>query len=259
MLITVNLAGLILSDKLWPQPVNPRQSPDYQPYSSEMKKCLEKGADEKLWDYIERMNFFVYNHTLHYFPEETNLSNLDITAAPFLWNWAIWLRAFWALLTHKEFVVEFCDAEMGLKRGYGLCSQRSLILQDILRKNGLKAKAVKLYGHVVCMLELAGEEVLLDPDHGFSIPHGLDYLHARPETIHEYSPSPQVDSLYIPILQTGRWRERGDREYGCMDEAWLRKMMLVQWLVPCLLLLCALYFKSAVKKFSHKNLEIFTS
>lgn len=242
-LIIFNLCGLALYDNPWPQPESGRRGPDYQPYSSEMKKFMEKGADEKPLDYAQRMNAFVYNHTVHYFPEEKNPGNLDITAAPFLWNWAIWLRAFWAFLAHEDFVVEFCDADKGLERGYGLCSQRALILQDILRKHGLKAKATKLYGHVVCMTQIGGEEILLDPDHGFSIPHGLDYLHAHPETINAYSPSPEIASMYTPILQNARWPERGDAEYGCRDDSWLFKMTLIQWLAPFLLLFCSLYFK----------------
>lgn len=247
-LIAVNLCGLALNDELWPRPDNGRRPADYQPYSGEMKKYMEKGADENPRDYAERMNAFVYHHTVHYFPDEKSPGNLDVTAAPFLWNWAIWLRGFWALLTREDFVVEFCDADKGLRRGYGLCSQRALILQDILREHGLRAKATKLYGHVVCMARIGGEDILLDPDYGFSIPHGLDYLHDHPETILAHSPSPEAAAMYAPILQNERWLERGDAEYGCKDKAWLFKMALIQWLAPCLLLLCALCFKRAARR-----------
>ncbi len=247
-LLIINLAGVAINEKLWPKPVNGRYAPDYQPYSREMKKFMEKGAMEKPEDFAKRINNFIYTHTVHYFPQEATLGNLAETSAPFLWNWAIWLRGFWALLTREEFILEFCDAEMGLRRGYGLCSQRSLILQNVLRNNGIKAKATKLYGHVVCMIETESGDILLDPDYGFSIPHSLDYLHANPEAIRDYTASPEIISMYIPILESGKWVERKGKEYGCMDDRWLLKMTIIKWAVPFLLLLCAIFCHRAVRK-----------
>lgn len=236
-LICVNLAGLLSGDELWPKAENARRSADYEPFSKDMLEQLRKSGSESALDFARRMNTFVYDHTFHHFFDKTSIENLDTVAMPFLKSWPIWLAGFKAALLGDNFVVEFCDAERGLERGFGFCSQRALILKDILRKNGLDAHVRKMYGHVVCMVHDGSREILLDPDYGFAIPHSLEYLHEHPDILRNYNVPLQVVKLYEPLLKAARWRERGDKPYHCRGNGWLLAMSLIQWGVPLLLLL----------------------
>lgn len=233
-LLIINLAGTALGDSVWSRPEKIVLSEHFSPFSKSGFKPIP-ADNESAFDFACRMNTFVHDHTSHFFDDENTFSNIDVVAAPFLWSWPLWLRGFWAALGGKDFVLEFCEAEKGLERGYGFCSQRSLILQDILRRNGLKARTTKLFGHVVCLFWHDGHEIILDPDYGVVIPHSLDEVHNNTDILKKYVDGIALEHL-LPIFEAARWRERGDREYDCMSNGQLMAASIVQWGTPALLL-----------------------
>lgn len=82
----------------------------------------------------------------------------------------------------REYI--FWDHRKTLERGIGLCGHVSSALVGFLREQGIDARTVGLYGHVVVTAEVApGEWHVLDPDFGIVIPHAMATLERRADLV----------------------------------------------------------------------------
>jgi hypothetical protein len=90
---------------------------------------------------------------------------------------------------------EYTDFRRGLRRGVGICSQYSLILFDILKRQGVPRRIWLLKEHtVVTVRSRSGSEYVLDPFYGVVVPGSLErarkdparltalYAHVDPDT-----------------------------------------------------------------------------
>jgi hypothetical protein len=89
------------------------------------------------------------------------------------------------LLPRRFAKYEFYDADRAIERGVGLCSQHSIIEQEILRRRGFNSRIVGLNGHVLLEADVAeagqpSEWWLLDPDYGVVLPHSLHAVEQQP-------------------------------------------------------------------------------
>lgn len=206
---------------------------DHKNFSADSFEPARRPGEHE-FAYAQRMTRSINSHTTHAFDDQNTIDNIPLIAAPFLWSWPLWLGGLWGAISGRKFTVEFCSPEKGLARGYGYCSQRALILQNILRDNGIRARATDLYGHVVCTARIDGKDVLLDADYGLASPHSLEALHKRPELLLEDG-NPDLESQYPylkEVYQAGRWHGLENREYGCVSDFQLFLWSLVQWGVP---------------------------
>lgn len=208
--------------------------PDYCPFSREHFDAAIKNGETTL-DFAARMNTFVNRHTVHYFFDNNTLGNIDVMSTPLSWSWPLWLCGLWGAISGNKFSVEFCDSVRGLERGYGYCSQRALILLDILRRNHLYARIVDLEGHVVCLLNDSQKEVVLDPDFGVVIPHTLEYIRNNPDILRMYMDESSI-GLVRSIYEEGRWIGRKSGEYHCFSNFDIAAITAAAWLVPLVLL-----------------------
>jgi hypothetical protein len=85
---------------------------------------------------------------------------------------------------------EFCNYHKAVERGAGLCSQQALILDSILKEQGIQSKIIEFpWLHVLGTAQVIKEEDswwVIDPDYGVIIPHDIDFIHQNPEIIHDF-------------------------------------------------------------------------
>lgn len=242
-----NIWGLVQGDKLWYQP-EIQQSINHKKFSKESFDSVRRPGEND-FAYAERMTLYVNSHTIHYFENRNTIDNIHIIVTPFFRSWPLWLRGLWASISGVKFTVEFCNPEKGLARGYGFCSQRALILQNILRENGIDARATDLYGHVVCTARINGKDILLDPDNGLASEHSLEDFHKRPELLLQYD-APGLEQQYPglrEVYEAARWRGHENREYYCVSDLQLFFWGLVQWGIP-LFFIALWVFRSRLHK-----------
>lgn len=234
-LMIINFWGLYQGANIWPKPEKIYKSKNHEPFSRENFR-IERKPGEADFDYAKRMTLYVHSHTNYYFAYRNSLGNIDVMVAPFAWCWPLWLRGAWAVCTGNKFSVEFCNAEKALERGYGFCSQRALILQDILRRDGMSARARDLYGHVVCTAIIDGREVVLDPDYGFASSHELGDFHEYPELLFAYMDYGLFPKYrYISsVYRKGAWIGNRDGKYACKSDFELFWWRVIQWGLPLL-------------------------
>lgn len=79
---------------------------------------------------------------------------------------------------------EYLDHRRALARGYGFCSQQSLVVAGFLRHFGQDVAVATLGGHVVTLARFSDKsEWILDPDFGVILPFSLAHAEAFPSDV----------------------------------------------------------------------------
>ncbi len=129
--------------------------------------------------------------------------------------------------------------ERGFGRGFGICSQHSLGLVDLLnRRYGIDASVVGLEGHVIIEAQLPEGPSLHDPSLGISFPFGLDDITpVRLASIRTRFAELGRDDFGRAYDAPGNLREPpGVRGYQPRIYLLERAADWLKWLVPALLL-----------------------
>lgn len=139
---------------------------------------------------------------------------------------------------------EYTDRRRAVARGVGLCSQRAIVLAELLRERDVDARVVDLGGHVVVearAAETGGAWWILDADYGVTLPRDVASLAADPSAVAAaYAP---VDARAVPYLQRaygpeGNVTAAGPGARGFHPRQWSleRAAYALKWLLPALLL-----------------------
>ncbi|MEO5365434.1 MAG: hypothetical protein H7831_03605 [Magnetococcus sp. WYHC-3] len=126
---------------------------------------------------------------------------------------APYLRAWWGG-GPLRLAYEFRDAQRGLLRGVGLCSQHSLVLAGLLEQRGIETRIWGLGGHVVVSAQVGPLDNpwwILDADYGVVIPLGMRALEQNPGlAIPYYAASME----HVPHLDSREQAEGVSTLYG---------------------------------------------
>ncbi len=100
-------------------------------------------------------------------------------------NWYLWAKGVAGASYAKP--IEFAEHEHGIDRGYGICSQFALIVNDILIDQGYESDLLSLDGHVVATATFEdGQERIVDGDYGITIPASLRRIEQDPALVARY-------------------------------------------------------------------------
>jgi hypothetical protein len=99
-------------------------------------------------------------------------------------NWILHLAGY-AWRTYRTY--EFTEADRALARGYGICSQYSNIVADVLENAGFSPRNV-LYPHhsFVAVRSRSGRDYVVDPLFGVTIPKSLEAIRRHPSSVAPY-------------------------------------------------------------------------
>jgi len=185
-------------------------------------ESLNRLNSESNVDYVTRVTFAVHDGLRHHWnPAQTRI--------PFPENWILWARSF-VNSSFRDY--EFHDPSLAFKRGYGLCSQFSLIITNILEKNGIRTKIIGIGAHVLSMAEVStGKWYLTDGDYGIVAPYSLAEVEKNTDLIipyYEKRNSPDVGRMFNPedneVFETHEYR--GDlRQFENLS-------YILKWLLP---------------------------
>lgn len=139
---------------------------------------------------------------------------------------------------------EYTDRRRAVARGVGLCSQRAIVLAELLRERDVDARVVDLGGHVVVearAAETGGAWWVLDADYAVMIPRGVAALAGDPGVIAEAYAT--VDPRAVAYLQRaygpdGNVPAAGPGARGFHPRQWAveRVAYALKWLLPVMLL-----------------------
>lgn len=212
-------------------------------------RALPRRAGEPDTVYVERMTALLHRTMAHYWPAESGGPvSARVSARE---NFLLWAAA---LVRPDVFGRhEYFDPERAVARGFGLCSQFSVALHALLRREGIPARYVGLKGHVVVeVVPAAGRPRIADPDFGVVVPHPLAEIERRPAIVRPYYAAVLARDLRPAVgpddaLMAELYGPEGNQAFASPDEEASGKRVLVhlaerlayagKWALP-LVLVC---------------------
>ena len=237
-LLMLNVTGLFSSlrnDELTLEPT-PYKDDISVPFP-EAKKQWNKMKDESDKDFAIRATW-LFNHSMAHYWRDEGIKKYNMLV-PFRENYILRLQQM--LTGDKKY--EFRNYKKVMERGVGICSQPCIGLQDLLRKNGIKADLWDIKGHVVVEATFKdGEKNILDPDYGHIVPYGMEDIEKDPNIVRaSYS---NQDEVYAPELKEHKhtqdiideYEKDGNHIYT-MDKSFENFAYGAIWVIPLLLLI----------------------
>lgn len=174
------------------------QSPMLTMPPETMRQEALRGPTETDAAYAVRMTRLVHRGILHAWdtPEAEGLH----ASLPVWENWIIFALKGIVPSFHRW---EFVDADRAIERGIGLCSQQAIVLDEILRRNGVESDILVLDGHVVVEFT-QGTPMILDPDFGVVMQGTPHTIRDNLAMVDEAYP-PAVAAALRPIYARPRW------------------------------------------------------
>ena len=250
-LLSINVVGIAAGERYFWQ-ADPQQDWQRTYVRIQELESLERRADESHEAYALRITRAVALHMLHYWVPDDERGSWDAVSRmylPLTENYVVYWAGLKDHLKGKSRGIEFYDAEVALRRGYGYCSQQAMILVDLLNDNGVPTTTVGLGGHVVAEAEIRPNiRWLLDPDYNVIVPHSLQDVEDRPGLIRTYYagagyPAATVDLLekiyaaesnvQVSLSSQLKSKARNNRD--------LQRTYILKWAIPVTLLLVGVW------------------
>ena len=199
-----------------------------------LQELLELNPEDPV--FLETSTLLVHECLIHYW----NNADSDIQHQLNLWipltdNYILHCAAYFVPNLRA---VELYDRRRIVERGFGLCSQSSILLDEVLRSNGYQSRMLNLYGHVV--IEATGrdgENWILDPDYGVVIPHSLAHVEKNLPILESWYPddSQKMIGIYkAPNLVGSNGSYHPNHR---IVRAIVRATYVLIWVVPFLMIL----------------------
>lgn len=185
---------------------------------------LDRVKHESKSEYLERLRISIGQHLIHFPLQKCSLL--------FSQNWLLWTLQATGLAYFKFY--EFYDGYRALERGYGFCSQFSIVIWFFLKRAGIKASVLRFHGHVINQVFLEnGQEVLVDADYQIMIPYSLEQVRATPALIDEYYKSFENKTL-LKTIYLGKYDILSS--FHLYIRLLLERLLFVlKWIIPLLL------------------------
>ncbi len=238
LLLVVNIYGLFKSMRntdLYNE-TNTGRLNDITIRLEDAKKQLKRNPGESDKEYAIRTNEIVNKSMMHYWKAEgIKKYNLRV---PFWENYVLFLSR----LTADDKRYEFQNYKKNLERGVGLCSTHSIVVKEVLKRNGIKAYLWDIAGHVVVRAKVSENEwYILDPDFGYYIPHDINEIEANPEIVRTVYKN--MSELYKPDYNDPYTTEHVVELYGregnhiyADSPVFENLSYILIWLIPVLLI-----------------------
>jgi hypothetical protein len=211
-------------------------------------KELKRKPGESDKEFAIRANKVVNSGMIHYWKNE----GLDkyYLKIPVWENYIIYLKT----LSKKEKRYEFVKYyRKNLERGVGLCSTHSIVLNGVLKDNGIESEFWDIKRHVILRVKVSDNEwYVMDPDYGLYIPHDREQILENTELVRPTYAN--MESLYRPGHVTEYntdflvkvYGTEGNRIYT-YNQKNERNAYLLKWLIPFLLILPYLVYYGITK------------
>ena len=205
----------------------------------DIKNQLARKNGESNVDFAVRINKVVNDGFAHYWKSE-GIEKYHLRV-PVWENYLLYAASF---IDPKEYErYEFSNYKKDLERGVGLCSSHSLVVQGVLRENGIKGELLDVgKRHVVVRAELSDTSAyILDPDFGVVVPFDTAAITANPELVR--APYSKMAALYYPDTKDPYTTDLmvdifGRRKYVYTVDNWFEYFSYrAIWIIPLLLMI----------------------
>ena len=159
-----------------------------------------------------------------------------------LWeNYILYLAG--ALTPIAEFErYHFTIPEKSIERGIGLCGDASMLLSELLNREGINNSIISIPGHVMVEADYGSQKQLLDPDFGVPLQNELTYYVRKPETlVQEYESYGYFNNGEL-LIKRGILEEQyqywdGASHFVTKKYYFERASYILKWVIPIFLII----------------------
>jgi hypothetical protein len=202
-----------------------RDNEDDIEFASRITKVVEKG--------LAHIHWIVY-------PEEQFNQLIPIWENYFLY----FMGKYSGIPEYERY--HFADYRRSLERGIGICGDASMVISQLLDKQGISNKILTFPGHVVVAASFKnGKQYIFDADYGVIIPYALDEFASNSSEIAKlYSDAgyPRRDFLLFEKIYKENYEEWDGVEHFITNKYYFEKIAYwLKWPVPMLMILLAAF------------------
>ena len=245
LLLVLNVYGLFRTMRN-PQIVNEQNTSRISGITTsldEARREMRRRPGESDREFAIRANDLVHSSMIHYWRNE----GLDkyYLKVPVWENYIIYFKTLFKDNKRYEFVKYW---KKNLERGVGLCSTHSIVLNGILKDNGIESEFWDINRHVILRVKVSDNEwYIMDPNYGLFIPHDRHEILENPELVRPTYAN--MASLYKPDYETEYNTDFLVKVYGaneCRIYSYNQRTETIayraKWLYPLVLVLPFLIF-----------------
>lgn len=185
-LLVINIYGLFRSiepDKILPENIHFSTKASPITYEAALHGLI-KVADDTNTSYAERANQVIANRMthIHWFKYQNTKFNQLI---PIWDNYFLFLVGKFTKIPEFQ-RYHFANYQKSLKRGIGVCGDKSIVLSQVLNKEGIKNEIISFRQHVLVeVVNSDGCVITYDPDFGVSLPISIKNTNSNKAIVRE--------------------------------------------------------------------------
>lgn len=255
LLLSINIYGLFKDirkknlDQVSPELLR-FNTDNYLSYSDSIKK-LNAIKYKNHFDYAKKANKLVQQSLTHI--EWKKVDSTEFRQLIPIWeNYLLYFAGTFSNQPQIE-RYHFIDYKRSLERGIGICGDASMVLSQILDKQGIDNQIVSYRGHVITQITLnENKKILLDPDFGVEINMSLEELSTNPFGAYSYYLSAgysKREAQTLVRIYSNKYT-LFDNVYAFMPKRYVFEYLsyVLKWLIPIILLLVSLLMLRNFKK-----------
>lgn len=195
-------------------------------------------------DYVVRMTDVISQSLAHiHWNEEQDITKYN-QLIPVWENYFLYFMGIASGIPEYE-KYHFAHYQRSLRRGVGICGDASMVMSQLLDKQGIPNQILSFPGHVVVAATVDGKEGVYDPDFGVVLPLSPDEIKQAPTTIYQH----YVDKGYslreiqnlMRAYNLGFKRWDGVSHFITNKYYFEKVAYALKWPLPILLILLASY------------------
>ncbi|MFT6087123.1 MAG: hypothetical protein ACI9DS_001586 [Glaciecola sp.] len=207
---------------------------DVQLSKDDFFKLIEKNHQESSIEYAKRVTRVIADGTAHLEWESHDPVSFH-QLVPAWENWIIFLMGKYSGIPEYE-RYHFSNPYKSIERGIGICGDASIVMSQMLEKNGIEAQILTFPGHVVVTANIDTQQFIFDADFGVVIPSSAEQLNKDVGVLRGLYSSqghPESDDRFFEYTYSKEFKVWEGPEHFITKKFYFEKFAYVaKWIVP---------------------------
>jgi hypothetical protein len=212
---------------------------------NEFESQVKRFSNEVEEEYAERLTYVIANGMAHVIWGEYEPTVFNQTI-PIWENYILYFLG--TVLKLPEFErYHFTIPEKSIERGVGLCGDASMLMSELLKREGISNTIITVPGHVMVQVEFeSGEARLFDPDFGVVLQKDISFYRKNSdELVREYNAYGYINNGELMIrsglVEEGYQKWKGADHFVTKKYYFERLSYFMIWIIPVGILLLAFF------------------
>lgn len=203
------------------------------------REQVARKTGESELDYSKRITSVIADGIAHIHWEAFDPDKFNQTV-PFWENYILW--AMGKLKVTPEFErYHFSNVEKSIERGIGICGDASMMMSQLLDRQGIPNQIITVPGHVMVEAQFDENKIVFDPDFGVVLPGSAQHLNQNPQEIGNaysslgYTENDDVFMTNSFSIKVNYWD--GIQHFITKKYYFEKLAYILKWLLPLLFML----------------------